>query len=83
MKRRQRVVLAADGSTVPEDVLVFDQGVWPGGSYYQQWLAWDTARREWVEENLPGGMKDLPGWDLMNHAQSIPDQPWEEVEHLI
>lgn len=56
----------------------FSAEEWPGSSEFQQWKAWDEARRAWASENLPAGVDDLPAW-----SGEIPDQPWAEVEGLI
>ena len=78
MRRRVREVQTVSGAGVPDNLLHFSPEQWPAISDFQSWQAWDTARREWADENLPSGQNDLPAWE-----GSIPDQPWNEVEHLI
>ena len=72
---RRRRPSPADEAGLPESLGDFTAGEWKGRSEYQQWRAWDKARRVWAVTNLPGGIEDLPDWDGV-----VPDQPWEEVE---
>jgi len=75
VRRRQR---NPENYGVPESFATFTPTEWPGRSGFQQWRAWDEARLSWAAENLPGGAEDLPDW-----GGAVPDQPWDEVKHLI
>lgn len=78
MRRRQKEEKAIDGSSYPSWLDQFEPSEWGSGSDYQCWEAWDTARREWAEANLPGGAEKLD-----SHCELIPDQPWSEAKHLL
>lgn len=75
MRRRRR---QETDSGIPATLLDFTAAEWAGSSEYQQWAAWDDARRTWAIANLPGGEEDLPGW-----TGAVPDQPWDEVKDAI
>lgn len=72
MRRRRRIT--AD-TGIPAALLDFIAADWPGKSEFQQWKAWDAARRAWATAELPGGEEDLPDW-----AGVVPDQPWSEAK---
>lgn len=67
-----------DGGKSPAWIDDFDPTAWPGSSDYQRWEAWDKARREWADKNLPAGAEQLD-----SHCELIPDQPWSEAKLLL
>lgn len=69
MRRRSKNLF--EGADADSRLMDFDPQAWPGANDWERYEAWHTARNEWAEQHLPGGVTDLPlyvGW--------IPDEPW-------
>lgn len=82
MRRKPKVLLAVDGSSVPLSVQDFLPAQWPGDSRsllhddYARYVAWFGHRLAWARDNLPNGEGDLPPMEHVN----IPEMPWDLVE---
>ena len=78
MRRKVRAIQTDDGTVIPLTVLEFRSDEWPGDKRgglhddFARYEAWNRARIEWAESNLPNGLEDLP--EFTGH---IPDAPWD------